>query len=183
MGDFKRSNGLFSLCGLNCGLCTMGLGGHCPGCGMGKHHSCPIARCSLERGGVQYCFECERFPCKKYDGIDAYDSFITHKNQLSDIQKAQQIGIDAYNAEQAEKIKILNFLLGSYNAGRQKAFFALAVNLLKLEDLRAVMGALESGGDMADWNLKQKAERARRLLEERASKQNIVLKLRKKPIQ
>ena len=33
MKDFIRADQLFSLCGLNCGLCTMRLGGYCPGCG------------------------------------------------------------------------------------------------------------------------------------------------------
>ena len=33
MKGFKRENRLLSLCGLNCGLCTMYLGKYCPGCG------------------------------------------------------------------------------------------------------------------------------------------------------
>ncbi len=57
MKGFKRENRLLSLCGLNCGLCTMKLGGHCGGCGNGNQ-SCKIARCSLEHGGVEYCFQC-----------------------------------------------------------------------------------------------------------------------------
>ena len=36
MKGFIRSDRLFSLCGLNCGLCTMRLGGCCPGCGGGE---------------------------------------------------------------------------------------------------------------------------------------------------
>ena len=35
MKDFNRTNLSFSLCGLNCGLCTMRLDEHCPGCGGG----------------------------------------------------------------------------------------------------------------------------------------------------
>ena len=31
MKGFKRENRLLSLCGLNCGLCTMYLGKYCPG--------------------------------------------------------------------------------------------------------------------------------------------------------
>ena len=53
MKDFLRQEPLFSLCGLNCGLCTMHLGGHCPGCGGGAgNQSCSLARCSLQHGGV-----------------------------------------------------------------------------------------------------------------------------------
>lgn len=52
MKDFLRQEPLFSLCGLNCGLCTMHLGGHCPGCGGGAgNQSCSLARCSLQHAG------------------------------------------------------------------------------------------------------------------------------------
>ena len=37
MKGFKRENKApLSLCGLNCGLCTMYLGKYCPGCGGGE---------------------------------------------------------------------------------------------------------------------------------------------------
>ncbi len=52
MKGFERENQLFSLCGLNCGLCPMRIGGYCGGCGNGNQ-SCRIARCSLEQGGIQ----------------------------------------------------------------------------------------------------------------------------------
>lgn len=106
MKGFKRDNQLFSLCGMNCGLCPMHIGGHCGGCGEGNQ-SCRIAKCSLEHGNVEYCFDCPDFPCDKYDGIDDSDSFITHKNQKADLEKARLIGIANYNKEQQEKIEIL----------------------------------------------------------------------------
>mgnify|MGYP007039300262 CR=1 FL=1 len=42
MKGFERKNQLFSLCGLNCGLCPMRLGNYCGGCGNGNQ-SCGIA--------------------------------------------------------------------------------------------------------------------------------------------
>ena len=48
MKGFDRKNHLFSLCGLNCGLCPMFLGRYCGGCGNGNQ-SCKIAKCSLEQ--------------------------------------------------------------------------------------------------------------------------------------
>ena len=33
MKGFTRMETRFSLCGLNCDLCSMHLGGYCPGCG------------------------------------------------------------------------------------------------------------------------------------------------------
>ena len=100
MKGFNRKNQLFSLCGLNCGLCPMFLNKNCPGCGGGEgNQSCKIARCSIEHGGAQYCFQCSEYPCEKYDHIDDFDSFITHRNRKSDMEKAKCLGIDAYNAE------------------------------------------------------------------------------------
>lgn len=59
MKGFTRREPLFSLCGLKCGLCRMHLGGYCPGCGGGEgNQSCAIARCSLEHGGPEFCWDC-----------------------------------------------------------------------------------------------------------------------------
>lgn len=114
MKGFVRNNKYFSLCGLNCGLCPMNLSGHCSGCGV-DNQSCKLARCSMEHGSIEYCFQCPEFPCQKYKHIADYDSFITHQNQMADIEKAQRIGIDAYNSEQIEKQQILDLLLSNYN--------------------------------------------------------------------
>ena len=55
MKGFHRQNKLFSLCGLNCGLCPMYLNKNCLGCGE-ENHSCKIARCSMEHNEIEYCF-------------------------------------------------------------------------------------------------------------------------------
>jgi len=181
MKNFRRNNILFSLCGLNCGLCTMHLGNHCPGCGGGEHHSCAIARCSLEHDSIKYCFQCTEYPCPKYENIDKYDSFITHQNQLKDIQKAKEIGIDAYTKEQVEKVEILNCLFEKYNAGRQKSFFCLAVNLLDIKDIRAIMKHLTSNSEVNYLPIKDRAAYAVSQFQGIADKQGIQLKLHKKP--
>lgn len=47
MKGFSRKEPMFSLCGLNCALCAMHVGGYCPGCGGGEgNQSCAFARCS-----------------------------------------------------------------------------------------------------------------------------------------
>lgn len=143
MKDFNRTNLSFSLCGLNCGLCTMLLDEHCPGCGGGDgNQSCAIAKCSLQHDKVEYCFMCSEFPCRRYEGIDEYDSFITHQKQLKDIERAQKIGIEAYNKEQAKKADFLHILLSDYNDGRRKTFYCVAVNILPLQDLENVMNKI-----------------------------------------
>ena len=177
MDNFKRDNPLFSLCGLNCGLCTMRLGGHCPGCGQGNR-PCKVARCAMQRG-VEYCFECPDYPCEIYDHADEYDSFITHLNQKADMAKAQAIGIEAYTAEQAAKVKLLEALLADYNAGREKTLFSLAVNLLEVDEIE---GVLEEAARLdPDMPFKEKARFVSGRLRDIASAKGIELKLRKAP--
>lgn len=123
--NFNRTDLLFSLCGLNCGLCPMCLDGYCPGCGGGEgNQSCKIARCSLQHGNIEYCSSCGNFPCEKYEEISGYDSFITHRNRYKDFEKMNQMGSEAYRQEQIEKAAILKELLENYNDSRKKTFFA-----------------------------------------------------------
>jgi len=180
-----RKYPLFAACGLNCGLCpryhTDGLS-RCPGCA-GKgfsavHPSCGVLSC-CQRKGIEYCFLCEDYPCRKYDGIDPFDSFISHKNQLHDLEKAKQIGIEAYKEELDEKVKVLKKLLKNYNDGRRKGFFCLAVNLLELHDIKTVMEHI-SAETKLEMQLKTKAAMAVRCFEEMAGIKDISLKLRKK---
>lgn len=176
MNDFKRSDPLFSLCGLNCGLCTMKLGGHCPGCGQGNR-PCRIARCGMEHH-VEYCFRCPEYPCPHYDRAGEYDSIITYLHREQDMTKAKSMGIEAYCAEQAEKGKLLDALLTHYNSGREKTLFCLAVNLLDVGDIQTV---LDEGRRLApELPVKEKARYVSNRLREIAAGRGIVLKLRKK---
>ncbi len=113
--EFRREDTLFSLCGLNCGLCPMQLRGDCGGCFSDSpcYAACPLAPCSVRHGNVQYCFECPEYPCRRYDGIDKYDPLISHRNQKRDLLRARKMGIDAYLNEQQAKKLILNRLLKS----------------------------------------------------------------------
>lgn len=179
MKGFDRNNLLLSMCGLNCGLCPMQIDGYCPGCGGGAgNQSCKIARCSIPRY-IEYCFECSEYPCNNYNGIDDHDSFITHLHMRDDLQKAKNIGIDAYNYEQIEKIKILKFLLANYNDGRKKTFYCLAVNLLELQDLRNIMEQIETCQDLASLSLKEQVKYTVDLFQELANNKGIILKKRK----
>lgn len=176
MKGFERSDFCLSLCGLNCTLCPMHLGGHCPGCGGGAgNQSCGIARCSLEHGGLEYCSRCAEYPCAKYEGFDEFDSFITHRNRDANLRRAEKIGLDAYSAEQVERAEILQTLLTNFNDGRKKTLYCLGVNLLRLDDLREIMAHLEPS-----MPLKERTAQAAGLFQSAAEKQNIELKLRKK---
>ena len=144
MKGFSREETRFSLCGLNCLLCSMHLGGYCPGCGGGAgNQSCALARCSLEHGGIRFCWECPEHPCFRYEEFDDGDSFVPHRNRQQDIAQAWELGLETYLAQLEEKREILDELLTHYNDGRRKTFFNRAVYLLPLEDLRGVRAALD----------------------------------------
>jgi len=182
--EYKRKYPLFSACGLNCGLCprfyTDG-DSRCPGCGgenfSNKHCSCSILPC-IQRKSLEYCYLCDDFPCKKYDKWDK-DSFITHKNMMKDFEKAKTLGINVYKKELNEKVKILEDLLTNYNDGRRKSFFCLAVNLLKLSDVKNVLQKIKKETKSDDLTIKEKSSIAVKLFEVIAKERNIVLKLRK----
>ena len=179
-----RSYPLFSACGLNCGLCsryyTAGQS-RCPGCaGVGfseVHPPCGVLSC-CERRGLEYCFSCEEYPCKKYEGVDLTDSFITHKNQFRDMDRARELGMEAYAAELNRKVEILEALLANYDDGRRKSFFCLAVNLFGLADIEALLAQLGNTVG-ADAPVKEKAATAARLFQGAADEKGIELKLRK----
>ena len=181
MKGFIRAETRFSLCGLSCALCSMHLGGYCPGCGGGAgNQSCTIAKCSLEHGGIPFCWECPEYPCPRYEGFDDGDSFVPHRNRQQDIAQAREVGLDTYLAQLEEKRAILDKLLAYYNDGRRKTFFNTAVYLLPLEDLRSVMALLDSQPQLSGQAIKERSLAAVELLQEAADRRSICLKLNKK---
>lgn len=176
--NFKRTDSIFSLCGLNCGLCPMYIRGGCGGCFTDSpcYPTCPIAPCSVRHGNVEYCFQCNDYPCKRYDGIDLHDSLVSHRNQKKDLAKAKQMGIEAYLEEQREKKEILTHLLNWYDDGHQVVFYCLAVNLLSLEDLKIITDHADR--ESSERILDEKITLMKCLLHDCAKKRNIILELR-----
>ena len=182
MKGFTRTETRFSLCGLNCALCSMHLGGYCPGCGGGAgNQSCALAKCSLEHGGVPFCWECPEYPCPRYEGFDEGDSFVPHRNRQQDIARVRELGLEAHLARLGEKQAILDELLAHYNDGRRKTLFNTAVYLLPLEELRSLMDSLNKWPELGEPAGKKRALAAAQLLQAAADRQGISLKLNKKP--
>ena len=180
----KREYPLFSACGLNCGLCPrfyIDGNSKCPGCGgenfLEKHCSCSILPC-IQRKGIEYCYLCDEYPCKKYNKWEK-DSFITHQNMMKDFEKAKNIGIKRYKKELNEKIKILECLLLSYNDGKRKSFFCIAVNLLELSDIKNVFKQIKKDTKSENLTIKEKSIIAVKLFETISNERNISLKLNK----
>jgi hypothetical protein len=160
----------------------MKLDNYCPGCGGGAgNQGCSIAKCSLQHDRVEYCYQCSEYPCEKYGGIDEFDSFITHRNQLKDMEKAEKMGIEQYHLEVVLKADILKYLLANYNDGRRKSFFGIAVNLLELQDVKNILEEINSQTASDILTIKEKASVTVSVFQAVAQQKNIILKLNKKP--
>lgn len=95
--------------------------------------------------------------------------------------RAKEIGIEAYNREQVIKFDFLQTLLAEFNDGRRKTFYCVAVNLLPLPQIEKIMEQIGNGASAHSLPIKEKAATVVSLLEDAASKEGLVLKLRKKP--
>ena len=178
MKGFRREDLTFSLCGLNCGLCPMHVGGYCPGCGGGEgNQSCAVARCSLAHVGVAYCWQCGEYPCVRYQAEDEYDTLITTQHRKADMARMMAMGPEAYRQEQERKAAMLQALLARHNDGRRKSLYCLAVNLLSEDEVRAVLQRLD---EMTDATVKERAALAAAMLQDAAKRQQVELRMRKK---
>ena len=177
MKDYRRAWPLFSLCGLNCGLCPMHQRENgCPGCGGGDgHQSCPVIRCSREHDAGDYCFLCAEFPCGRYAEPAEETSFSPYRNRRRDLETVRTGGTEAYRLQLEEKMALLRQLLERYNDGRRKSLFCTAVNLLALEDIRQVLRELEAGV-RPEQPLRERAETAARRLTEMAAQRGVELR-------
>ena len=96
------------------------------------------------------------------------------------IWKRPAVWSGSYNDDQIEKVRILDMLLSGYNDGRKKTLFCIAVNLLEIQELRAVLREIECSPDIKTMTLKEKSAFAAGLLQDAASLRGIDLKLHKK---
>ena len=181
MKDFHRDHPQFSLCGLNCLVCPMHVGGYCPGCGGGAgNQACAVARCALEENVGEFCTQCGQFPCKRYEKMLAFDSFVPHNRMVRDLERAGELGVEVYITQLKERRTILDQLLAGYNDGRRKSFYCLAVYLLELDDLRRAFAEI-CGAIPEDSPVKEKAVTAVGILKRAAEAGGVTLKLNKKP--
>jgi hypothetical protein len=182
--EYSRKYPEFSLCGLNCILCpryqTEG-SSKCPGCGgkqfYEKHPSCSVITCSQKHNNIEFCFECDEFPCKKFDIPIKQDSFISKKNFMENMNEAKK-DITKYVDELKEKEKVLEYLIHNYNDGKMKGYYCLAVNLMSINELKRIIDELHKKEEL-DLEIKEKAKLAKRIIENNAAVLGIRVELRK----
>ncbi|MFC1950857.1 DUF3795 domain-containing protein [Chloroflexota bacterium] len=101
-------------CGVYCAACPS-YGKTCQGCGSEetsqKRRSkwgCKIRVCCLDTKGLQFCSQCDEFPCKVYRNklTDSHpgDKRFTYRHELIDsLARLKEVGIDVWLAEQQQK--------------------------------------------------------------------------------
>lgn len=185
MEQYCRKYPLFSLCGLNCGLCPQyqtKSKSKCPGCGGEefnmKHPSCPVINCNKKHDNIEYCCFCSSYPCDRYKNNNK-DSFITYKKRIADFECIKKEGIESYRKILNRKVHILEFFLDNYNDGKRKNFYCLAVNLLELTDLEDVLNKINANKEFEEFQLKEKIIFITDLLNKKADNRKTELKLRK----
>ena len=121
-----------SICGLNCAECDIYHAGHgnekvrdeivewfkkernetikpeqiaCNGCrgSLDAHWSadCKMMLCAKKRG-LQYCFQCEEFPCEVLSKF-ASDDVAHHKRTVENLRKMKEIGVEEWIEAQKRK--------------------------------------------------------------------------------
>jgi len=177
-------------CGLDCGLCpryyTEGTS-RCPGCAgpnfWQKHPGSPVLNCCVKRRGLEFCSECSEFPCSKFKDTDKYDSFLTHRKMISNLNCIKKYGINKFRDQQKKRIKLLETMINKFNDGRSRSFYCIATTLLSIEDLEKSLENSEQkiredkiGVD----DIKTTSKILKGFLNEVADRVGIELKLRKK---
>ena len=182
-------------CGIDCGLCpryyTAG-GSRCPGCAGPNFHekrpSCGYVTCCVKKRQLEVCAQCGEFPCSRFgswlDNVEGYDSFTTHKAIRPNLDFIRTHGLDRFLEQQTKRIGLLQTMLDDFDDGKSKSFYCVAAALLPataLEDSlhRAQRQIKEDKVKSAD--VKTKAGILRGILDDRAAKTGVDLKLRQKP--
>ncbi len=177
-------------CGLDCGLCpvyyTKGPS-RCPGCCgpdfFNKHPSCSIITCCIKKHNFETCAECSEFPCSKINKWDKYDSFISHRVSLSNLDFIKARGLSVFIEQQEKKIELLKKMLEDFNEGRSKSFYCIATALLPIKDLEQALEESEEiikNKNIYLKDLKTKSKILKEKINEIAIKKMIELKLRRK---
>jgi hypothetical protein len=110
---------LIAPCGMNCALCSNYLSmkndlrrtgimkTYCTGC-RPRGKNCAFMKKSCEllgEGKVQYCFECEEFPCRRLQHLDKRYRTKYHMSMIDNLKCIKEQGMQEFLEKEAEKWK------------------------------------------------------------------------------
>jgi hypothetical protein len=116
---------LIAPCGMNCGLCVSYLRSEnkCPGCVSGRKVNDRPIKCSRklckERKG-EYCFECDKFPCKSIKTLDKRYREKYGMSQIENLEHIRDYGIDKFIENENKKWVNNEGILCVHNKTRYK---------------------------------------------------------------
>jgi len=177
---------LAGCCGLYCGLCPRyqsTAASKCPGCKiLSLTISCKRYNCCVKKNCFETCAECQDFPCEKYDNFFDWDSFVTHRVCLPNIQQIKHQGLTKWLRQQCKKRQALENLLANYNDGRSCSFYCMAAALMPMpliaKSVRQAQKTIAAEQIPAP-DIKSQAKILRATIQDLASKANTDLKLRR----
>ncbi len=177
---------LAGCCGIYCGLCPRfqsKAASRCPGCKiLSLTISCKRYNCCVKKNGFQTCAECGQFPCDKYDKFFDWDSFVSHKVCLPNLDRIKTAGLRRWLGEQSKKRQVLENLLSDYNEGKSCSFFCIAAALMPPATVQKAVRQAEktiAAGKTRGSDIKTKAKIVHSAIQANATKAGVDLKLRK----
>lgn len=108
---------LIAPCGMNCALCVayqfkekdFNKNGfnrtYCPGCiPRGKNCTHMADSCEiLAQGKLRFCFECDKFPCKRLKSLDKRYRTKYHMSMIDNLNSIKQLGIEEFLSNERTK--------------------------------------------------------------------------------
>jgi hypothetical protein len=108
---------LIAPCGMNCGVCISYLAmkndintrgfkrTYCPGCRpRGKHCTFMKDQCDLVgKGLVQFCYECDKFPCKRLKNLDKRYRTKYHLSMIENLEYIKENGMEQFLEKEEAK--------------------------------------------------------------------------------
>lgn len=174
-------------CGLSCKLCPMyhtDSKSRCEGCKSKARMSigCAFITCAIKKKGIEFCWECnENASCVRWKkhreaGKEA-DSFKCYQKLEDDIDYVHNYGIDQFVELQDIKEKILREMLDTFNEGRSRSYYCIAVTVMEVEELEDAVARANT--DSYGLDIKCKSKVLHKIFDGIAEKKKYNLKLRK----
>jgi len=137
----------------------------------------------VKKKNLEVCAECNDFPCLKFGGFDAGDSFLTHRKSIVNLDFIKENGVEEFVKQQKRRIELLGKMLKQFDEGRSRSFYCLAAALLSIKDLEKSLEYSKQRMEADKVGLKDVKTRSKILrgyLSDFAAKQRIELRLRKR---
>ncbi|MHC4556489.1 MAG: DUF3795 domain-containing protein [Planctomycetota bacterium] len=184
--NLKEEKNLAGCCGIYCGLCPRyqsKAASKCPGCKiLSLQLSCKLYNCCVKINGLVTCIDCGEFPCDKYENFFEFDSFVSHRVCLPNLQHIKKVGFTKWLREQSKRRQTLENLLDHYNEGRSCSFFCISTALMPPALITKAISQAQKrvvAAQIRDSDIKAKAKIVRSAIQDHATKAGIDLKLRK----